>query len=163
MTEREARANVRGVEGEDNESASDFSDQVDNMDDELINEEIQKNKGQPKSGKSALDKMGETDASKLESREDDADDTVFIDNLPKDERSLREMVKCVNMNIRELERKFFEEEDSEVEDQLKFDLANEKVSSTEHNKRLESFKERSYIQQFWTIPMSDDVTGFKWD
>ena len=55
------------------------------------------------------------------------------------------MIKCVNMNIRELERKFFEEEDSEVEDQLKFDLANEKVTNSEHNKRLESFKERSYI------------------
>ena len=141
MTEKEARK--RG--GNDNDSASDYSDQVDNMDDELINEEINKKNKGAKSAKSALDKMGETDADKLLSREDDADDTVFIDNLPKDERSLREMIKCVNMNIRELERKFFEEEDSEVEDQLKFDLANEKVTNSEHNKRLESFKERSYI------------------
>ena len=86
------------------------------MDDELINEEINKKKAGLKTKESALDRMGETDASKLMSREDDADDTVFIDNLPKDERSLREMIKCVNMNIRELERKFFEEEDSEVED-----------------------------------------------
>jgi len=147
MTENQARANVKKEDGKDDESASDFSDQVDNMDDELINEEINKKKAGLKTNKeSALDKMGETDASKLMSREDDADDTVFIDNLPKDERSLREMIKCVNMNIRELERKFFEEEDSEVEDQLKFDLANEHVSSSEHNKRLESFKERSYIQ-----------------
>lgn len=147
MTENQARANVKKEDGKDNESESDYSDQVDNMDDELINEEINKKKaGQKINKESALDKMGETDASKLMSREDDADDTVFIDNLPKDERSLREMVKCVNMNIRELERKFFEEEDSEVEDQLKFDLANEHVSSSEHNKRLESFKERSYIQ-----------------
>ena len=86
------------------------------MDDELINEEINKKKNQAKNKHSALDKMGQTDADKLQSRDDDADDTVFIDNLPKDERSLREMIKCVNMNIRELERKFFEEEDSEVED-----------------------------------------------
>jgi len=141
LTEKEARK--RG--DNDNDSASDYSDRVDNMDDELINEEINKKNKGAKSAKSALDKMGETDADKLLSREDDADDTVFIDNLPKDERSLREMIKCVNMNIRELERKFFEEEDSEVEDQLKFDLANEKVTNSEHNKRLESFKERSYI------------------
>ena len=73
------------------------------------------------------------------------------------------MIKCVNVNIRELERKFFEEEDSEVEDELKDGLNQEDVSVEKHNKRLEQFKDRSYIQQFWTIPLSDNVTEFKWD
>jgi hypothetical protein len=39
--------------------------------------------------KNATDRSGETNAQDLEEREDEADDTVFIDNLPKDEGSLR--------------------------------------------------------------------------
>ena len=73
------------------------------------------------------------------------------------------MIKCVNVNIRELERKFFEEEDSNVENELKDGLNQEDVSIEKHNKRLEQFKDRSYIQQFWTIPLSDNVTEFDWD
>jgi hypothetical protein len=69
--------------------------------------------------------------------ENEADDTVFIDNLPKDERSIRIMLKDVNRHIRDLERKFFEEEDSEAEEELKHDLENENVSAAEHNHRLE--------------------------
>lgn len=40
---------------------------------------------------------------------------MFIDNLPKDEQSIRVMLKEVNRHIRDLEKKFFEEEDSEAE------------------------------------------------
>ena len=47
------------------------------------------------------------------------------------------MIKCVNVNIRELERKFFEEEDSDVENDLKDGLNQEDVSNEKHNKRLE--------------------------
>ena len=46
------------------------------------------------------------------------------------------MIKCVNSSIRELERKFFEEEDSEVENELKGGLTDE-VSVEKHNKRLD--------------------------
>jgi hypothetical protein len=56
-----------------------------------------------------------------------------------------------------LEKKFFEEEDSEAEEQLKLNLQNAEVSAEEHNKRLEQLKEKSHIQQFWSIPLSDDV------
>ena len=49
----------------------------------------------------------------INQKEEELDDTVFIDNLPKDERSIRIMLKDVNRHIRDLEKKFFEEEDSE--------------------------------------------------
>jgi hypothetical protein len=69
--------------------------------------------------KNAIDRSGDTNAGDLEEREDEADDTVFIDNLPKDESSLRQMIKDVNYHIRDLEKQFFEEEDSDVEAELK--------------------------------------------
>lgn len=58
---------------------------------------------------------------------------MFIDNLPKDERSIRIMLKDVNRHIRDLEKKFFEEEDSEAEEALKQDLESTDVSAAEHN------------------------------
>ena len=115
--------------------------------------------------KNATDKSGDTNADELQQQEDEADDTVFIDNLPKDEASLRLMIKDVNYHIRELERQFFEEEDSEEENELKMSLMNKqnKISEQEHNKKLESLKEKSHIQQFWTIPMSENVTALGYE
>lgn len=69
--------------------------------------------------RNALDKSGDTNAGDLQTKEDEADDTVFIDNLPKDEASLRQMIKDVNYHIRDLEKQFFEEEDSDAEAELK--------------------------------------------
>lgn len=82
--------------------------------------------------KNAIDRSGDTNANDLEEREDEADDTVFIDNLPKDEASLRQMIKDVNYHIRDLEKQFFEEEDSDVELELKESL----ISAAEHNEKL---------------------------
>lgn len=143
MTTEEAQKNI-----EDNQdSDSSFSDKMDEMDeDEIIKEERDVNKKYHDIGKkSALDRAGDVDTDNLNTRQDEADDTVFIDNLPKDEPSLRSMIKCVNANIRELERKFFEEEDSDVENELKDGLNQQEVSIEKHNKRLEQFKDRSYI------------------
>jgi len=69
--------------------------------------------------------------------------TVFIDNLPKDDWALNLMIKDVNWHIRDLEKKFFEEEDSEVEEDLK---QNQNISAAEHNQQLENLKEKSHIQ-----------------
>ena len=41
-----------------------------------------------------------------------------MDNLPKDEQSIYVLLKEVNKHIRDLERKFFEEEDSDTERDL---------------------------------------------
>ena len=54
--------------------------------------------------KNATDRSGDINAQDLEEREDEADDTVFIDNLPKDEGNLRQMIKDVNYHIRDLEK-----------------------------------------------------------
>ena len=48
-----------------------------------------------------------------------ADETVFIDNLPNDEFEIRRMLKEVKKHIKQLEKQFFEEEDSEKEEELK--------------------------------------------
>ena len=46
-------------------------------------------KGKNVGKRNATDRSGDTNAGDLEEREDEADDTVFIDNLPKDEASLK--------------------------------------------------------------------------
>lgn len=46
--------------------------------------------------KSAMDKANDLDFSELDPNRDEADDTVFIDNLPKDTVNLRNMVREVN-------------------------------------------------------------------
>ena len=86
--------------------------------------------------KNAIDRSGATNADDLEVQEDEADDTVFIDNLPKDEASLRTMIKDVNYHIRELERQFFEEEDSEEEEDLKQNVTKSNISEAAYNKKL---------------------------
>lgn len=93
----------------------------------------------------------------------EADDNVFIDNLPKDENSIRILLKDVNKHIRELEKKFFEEEDSQGEEELKLNFEREGITAVEHNLRLEKLKEKSHIQQFWSIPISDNVTSIDFD
>ncbi len=40
---------------------------------------------------------------------------MFIDNLPKDEKTLKELLKVVESEILLHEKKFFEDEDSETE------------------------------------------------
>lgn len=73
-------------------------------------------KSGPTNKRNATDRTEDINQENFYEKEDEgADDTVFIDNLPKDELSLKTMIKEVNKQIRELEKKFFEEEDSEVE------------------------------------------------
>ena len=80
----------------------------------------------------------------MSKKHEEIEEAVFIDNLPKDSVSLRNMIKRVNVNIRELEQQFFEEEDSDVENDLKD--GSEETSIERHNHRLDQFKDRSYIQ-----------------
>ena len=93
---------------------------------------------EPETKKGAINKrnaLDKTDEMELEDINPDAaaDDTVFIDNLPKDADSLRSMIKEVNRHIRDLERQFFEEEDSEIENDLKNNLKKEDASVKEYN------------------------------
>lgn len=95
---------------------------MDEMDeDDLLKEELNKDNKYTNeiSKKSALDRAGDVDTENLNTKEDEADDTVFIDNLPKDEASLITLIKNIDLNIRVLEQKFFDEENSDVEEELK--------------------------------------------
>lgn len=92
--------------------------------------------------------------------DDNAEGAVFIDNLPKDESTLNQMIKEVNWHIRDLEKKFFYQEDSEVEEDLK---QNQNISEAEHNQQLQQLLETSHIKQFWTIPMSENTTDLNFE
>lgn len=63
---------------------------------------------------------------------EDEEDTVFIDNLPQDEAEIKRMLREVKKHIKDLEKQFFEEEDSEQEEELK----KVNVSPEEHDERL---------------------------
>ena len=133
---------------DDDSSDSDFSDQIDNMEeDELLFAQngSKKKNGGPVSRKAAIDRTDGTNADELMEQEDEADDTVFIDNLPKDEQSLKAMIKEVNQHIRLLEKQFFIEEDSEEELELKHNIYKGNISAQEHNQQLETLKEKSHI------------------
>lgn len=133
---------------DDDSSDSDFSDQIDNMEeDELLFAQngSKKKNGGPVSRKNAIDRTDGTNVDELMEQEDEADDTVFIDNLPKDEQSLKAMIKEVNQHIRLLEKQFFIEEDSEEELELKHNINKGNISAQEHNQQLETLKEKSHI------------------
>lgn len=83
---------------------------------------------------------------------------MFIDNLPNDEFEIRRMLKEVKKHIKLLEKMFFEEEDSEKEDELK------QISNVaKHEEALAAFKEHAHLKQFWCIPLSVNVTSFDFD
>lgn len=86
------------------------------------------------------------------------DETVFIDNLPNDDFEIRRMLKEVKKHIKALEKQFFEEEDSEKEEELK-QISNQ----DKHEEALTLFKQQSYLKQFWCIPLSVNVTTFNFD
>jgi len=73
------------------------------------------------------------------------------------------MLKEVNKHIRDLERKFFEEEDSELEEANKVELMDVSIPYEEHVARIEDLKQRSHITQFFTIPLSENVKDFSFD
>ena len=84
--------------------------------------------------------------------------TVFIDNLPNDEFEIRNMLKEVRKHIKQLEKQFFEEEDSEREEELK------QISNVaKHEEALQAFKNSSHLKQFWCIPLSVNVKDFDFD
>jgi len=85
------------------------------------------------------------------------DETVFIDNLPKEETAIRVMLKDVNKNIRILERNFFEEEDSEEEERFMNKLKDLTLTKEEHNRNLETMTKKSHLTQFFSIPLSMNV------
>lgn len=98
---------------------------------------------------------------KIKREEDDQQDFdneqhVYIDNLPNHEHEIQSMLRQVKKHIKALEKQFFEEEDSEKEEELK------QISNTKsHDEALAAFRETSHMKQFWCIPLSVNVTEFE--
>ena len=68
------------------------------------------------------------------------------------------MLKEVKKHIKALEKQFFEEEDSEKEEELK------QISNVaKHEEALSAFKQSTHLKQFWCIPLSVNVTHFDFD
>lgn len=106
------------------------------------------------------------DVNEDEGSDVEGDENVFIDNLPKDEQSIKILLKEVNRHIRDLERKFFEEEDSDAERDIQRHLHTPSACKPEFEtnpKIKEKLKEKSHIQQFWSIPLSENVTSIDFD
>jgi 16S rRNA G966 N2-methylase RsmD len=91
----------------------------------------------------------------------DESNTIFIDNLPQEDHEIRRMLKDVKRHIKELEKQFFIEEDSEQEEELKETLAGN--NAEKHDEKLLALQEQSHIKQFWCIPLSVDVRAFNFD
>jgi hypothetical protein len=68
------------------------------------------------------------------------------------------MLKEVKKHIKDLEKQFFLEEDSEKEEELK------QISNVvKHEEALKAFKEHAHLKQFWCIPLSVNVNAFSFD
>ena len=68
------------------------------------------------------------------------------------------MLKDVKKHIKNLEKQFFEEEDSEQEEELK-----NQIPAEEHDEKLFALQQQSHIKQFWCIPLSVNVLSFKFE
>lgn len=103
---------ISGLDDDEAEEAN--LDGLDSGEEYMIGEKLSKTKG-----KTPRKHQKEEEIKDVEEGSDiEGDENVFIDNLPKDEQSIKILLKEVNRHIRELERKFFEEEDSDTERDL---------------------------------------------
>ncbi len=84
--------------------------------------------------------------------------TIFIDNLPSDEFGMRKMIAEAKRLVRDLEIRFFEEEDSDREEQLK-----QITNVAKHEEALQAFREFSNVKNFWCVPLSVDVRTFNFE
>ena len=123
--------------------------------DDVEPEEIEINTGSKRKKKEEFKRKLKKGRNKADDAElgEDEEDTVFIDNLPQDEAEIKRMLREVKKHIKELEKQFFEEEDSEQEEELK----NLNVEAEEHEEMLANLQSHSYIKQVWCIPFSVDV------
>eukprot|EP00347_Sterkiella_histriomuscorum_P000277 403376498 len=136
----------------------DDSDEDIHMDD-LENESLSFDRNNRKSHKPVCKRTREENILDADlGDEKDDEDTIFIDNLPSDEFSIRRQLQDVKSYIKQFEMLFFEEEDSDKEEQLK-----QITNVQKHEEALQNFKDRSHLKNFWCIPLSSDVREIDWD
>jgi len=129
----DAKENNKDFESSDSNDSEGKLDLMDEEELEMIRNHDVKKIG-PVSKKNAIDRSADTNIDFIKGKEDEADNTIFIDKLPKDERSIKNLVKEVNIHIRQLEKQFFEEEDSEAEQEMKENLMKANYTDEEHNR-----------------------------
>lgn len=78
--------------------------------------------------------------------------TVFVDNLPNKIEDINSMLRDVKKHIKELEKQFFLEEDSEQEEKLK------ELGQQDPGYNQAQVQQMTNIKQFWCIPLSVNVT-----
>ena len=98
---------IEGVEEEDSDDAPMDDLEPEHIDDE---EDAAKKKAKPTKG---FSRQHRTDIVEANLEGDEAEETVFIDNLPNDEIQIKAMLGQVAKHIAALEKRFFEEENSD--------------------------------------------------
>ena len=115
----EEKMEVEGVEEEDSDELA----PMDDLEPEHISDEEEEAR-KKKSGKESTKgwtRRHRTDIEDAQLEGDEQEETVFIDNLPNDEIAIKAMLVQVAKHIAQLEKRFFEEENSDVEEEDKND------------------------------------------
>ena len=90
-----------------------------------------------------------SDVEEAKLEDDEQCETVFLDNLPNEEDQILTMLKDCRIEIKKLEEQFFEENDSELEEEAEKDLMKQEKGTG--------------IKQFWCVPLSVNVLEFEFD
>lgn len=137
------------MKNSDQDSGDDFEEgEEDEEDSEAADEYEQENvSDQGRRGKAGLH---------ADDSEEEGDQKVLLDNLPQTEDEIKRMMRDVAGEMMKLEMVFFEEEESDID----VGALDDEEAKAEQEKRNQ---ELSYMKQFWTIPISEDVTKLNWN
>ena len=103
-----------GIEEEESEEVP-----MDDLEAEHISDEEDSNKKKNDKESKGWTRKHRTEISEANLEGDEEEATVFIDNLPNDEINIKAMIRQVKYHVKELEKQFFEEEDSDNEEEEK--------------------------------------------
>ena len=111
----------RDVEFQPTNEASDSDAPMDELEPEVLSDPDDKGgdkrKAKAKNKKTQQSRKHRSSIEKADLHADEqAGDTIYIDNLPNDPHQIRAMLREVRKHIVDLEKQFFVEEDSEVEE-----------------------------------------------
>lgn len=90
-----------------------------------------------------------SDVEEAKLEDDEQCETVFLDNLPNEEDKIINMLRDCRNEIKKLEELFFEENDSDLEE--------------EAEKALMKQEKGTGIKQYWCVPLSVNVLEFDFD
>ena len=85
----------------------------------ISDEEDQSRHKKSKESSKGWTRKHRTDIADAKLEDDEQEETVFIDNLPNDEQNIKIMLGQVSRHITNLEKQFFDEENSDIEEEEK--------------------------------------------